>query len=96
MDAIEKRARELLAEIARKFGQPEYAYHIGRGGVLDRGDRDLIAPIIAALSLPEGYVLVPVEPTLDMLGEIQLVEHFTGNALRARYAAMLAARPEVT
>lgn len=45
---------------------------------------------------PEGFVLVPVEPTVEMLGEIQLVENFTGSALRARYAAMLAARPEVT
>lgn len=38
MDSIEKRARELLAGIARGFGQPEYAYHIGCGGVLDRKD----------------------------------------------------------
>lgn len=50
MDAIEMKARELLAECARKFGQPEYAYHIGCGGVLDRGDKELISPIITALT----------------------------------------------
>lgn len=50
MNEIELKARELLAEMARGFGQPEYAYHIGCGGVLDKGDRKLIAPIIAALT----------------------------------------------
>lgn len=50
MNEIELKARELLAEMARSFGQPEYAYHIGCGGVLDKGDRKLIAPIIAALT----------------------------------------------
>ncbi|HDS1140107.1 TPA: hypothetical protein QDZ75_004184 [Stenotrophomonas maltophilia] len=50
MNEIELKARELLAEMARGFGQPEYAYHIGCGGVLDKGDRKLIAPLIAALT----------------------------------------------
>lgn len=50
MSEIELKARELLAEMARGLGQPEYAYHIGCGGVLDKGDRKLIAPIIAALT----------------------------------------------
>lgn len=50
MSEIELKARALLAELARGFGQPEYAYHIGCGGVLDKGDRKLIAPLIAALA----------------------------------------------
>ncbi|WP_141057057.1 hypothetical protein [Stenotrophomonas rhizophila] len=50
MSEIELKARELLAEMARNFGQPEYAYHIGCGGVLDKGDKKLIGPIIAALT----------------------------------------------
>ncbi|WP_312237325.1 hypothetical protein [Stenotrophomonas sp.] len=95
MNDIEKRARELLAGIAREFGQPEYAYHIGCGGRLDRRDKKLIGPIIAALTPPEGYVLVPVVPTEAM------VEAFTGfrpvhrTSFACRYEEMLAARPEV-
>lgn len=95
MDAIEKRARELLDTELRKLGLHEDAHHVGCGAELDRNDQAAINAIAAALTPPEGYVLVPVEPTVEMLSEIQLVEHFTGNALRTRYAAMIAARPEV-
>jgi hypothetical protein len=48
-----------------------------------------------ALTPPEGFVLVPVEPTEAMLQEIHLVKSFTGEAMHRRYAAMIAARPEV-
>ncbi|WP_313178959.1 hypothetical protein [Stenotrophomonas sp.] len=87
MDAIEKRARELLAQA---FGcEPEELLPVEVRAV-----RAVLA-YHAALTPPEGYVLVPVEPTVEMLCEIQLVANFTGDALRARYAAMLAACPEV-
>lgn len=47
------------------------------------------------VGVPDGYAIVPVEPTPEMLAEIHLVESFTGTALRARYRAMLAAAPTV-
>lgn len=40
---------------------------------------------------PEGYILMPLDPTPEMLEEICLTKGFTENALRARYAALLAA-----
>lgn len=95
MSDIEKTARELLAELARNFGQPEYAYHIGCGGFLDAADRKVIAPIIAALTRPEGYVLVPVEPTEAMVEAGNEAESESKFAFEI-YDAMLAARPEVS
>lgn len=68
MDAIEKRARELLARAYEADGM------VGRAGVIrnpsqymEKPDRRALGCIIAALTPPEGYVLVPVEPTEDML-----------------------------
>lgn len=66
MDAIEKRARELLAaELHKDFGPASAQY------VLDGNDDGCTAlrAIIAALTPPEGYVLVPVEPTEEMIGD---------------------------
>ncbi|AWH48544.1 hypothetical protein C1925_04910 [Stenotrophomonas sp. SAU14A_NAIMI4_5] len=101
MDAIEQRARELLAAEFETADWPVAAERLRAAlptssiVMWEKMKRVSLNAIIAGLTPPEGYVLVPVEPTVEMLGEIQLVEHFTGNALRARYAAMLAARPEV-
>lgn len=44
--------------------------------------------------MPEGYALVPIEPTPEMLSEIHLDDQFTARAIRARYDAMLAAAPQ--
>ena len=96
MDAIEKRARELLDAELRKLGLHEDAYHVGCGAGLDRNDQAAISAIDAALSPPEGYVLVPVEPTEAMQIAVE-----KANPWLIRYeapeiwAAMLAARPEV-
>lgn len=54
----------------------------------------------AAPSLPEGYVLVPVEPTAEMLTAAAFgVSGKSGQKFKpmmsAGYSAMLAARPEV-
>lgn len=45
-------------------------------------------------AVPEGWKLVPAEPTPEMLAEIHLVEHFSEQALQARYKAMLSAAPQ--
>lgn len=39
----------------------------------------------------KGFVLMPSDPTPEMLEEICLTEGFTEKALRARYAALIAA-----
>lgn len=97
MDAIEKRARERLDTELRKLGLHEDAYHVGCGADLDRNDQAAINAIAAALTPPEGYVLVPVELP-DMGGAPGFAE---GNYSRSNWHAAiadlqwLAARPEV-
>lgn len=44
--------------------------------------------------IPDGWVMVPVEPTAEMLAELCLVKGWTARALNARYQAMLAAAPK--
>jgi len=48
----------------------------------------------ATTVVPEGWKLVPVEPTSDMLGEIHLDASFSHRAMTVRYRAMLDAAPE--
>ncbi|WP_312209744.1 hypothetical protein [Pseudescherichia sp.] len=48
---------------------------------------------LKAQDKPEGWKLVPLEPTPEMLAEMCLVEGWTERALKARYQAMLAAAP---
>lgn len=51
----------------------------------------------AALTPPEGYVLVPVEPTMGMLREAAKHDYYSSKdpTWRDLYQVMLAARPEV-
>lgn len=49
----------------------------------------------AALTPPEGYVLVPMEPTREMIDAYVAVDA-RFNSARHDWAVMLAARPEVT
>lgn len=102
MDAIEKRARELLAEQYRNGGASVAASEIlaGRSGW---PNQMALAAIRAALTPPEGYVLVPVEPTEAMLAaggdaeQIHVewgVDPYVENSHEV-WGAMLAARPEV-
>ena len=52
------------------------------------------APAINLAELvPEGWKLVPVEPTTEMLEEIWLDERFKEVAMKRRYQALLAAAP---
>ncbi|KUJ02424.1 hypothetical protein AR275_32390 [Stenotrophomonas maltophilia] len=97
MDAIEKRARERLDTELRKLGLHEDAYHVGCGADLDRNDQAAINAIAAALTPPEGYVLVPMVPTKAMVDASvpAASQDQTGRRQRAVWDAMLAARPEV-
>lgn len=90
MSAIEQRARELLAQA---FGCDE--------GELSREEVRAARAVIAwqdALTPPEGFVLVPVEPTEAMIegfwGKIQHGDHERAVAEDA-WRDALAARPEV-
>lgn len=94
MDAIEKRARELLDTELRKLGLHEDAYHVGCGAGLDRNDQAAINAIAAAFMLPEGYVAAPEDPSLAMTAAGQLFG-LTANQACAVYQSMLAARTEV-
>lgn len=106
MNEIEKRARELLAahlvETKALWGPPltDQTFDLG---LMPPTMQACVRAIIAALTPPEGFVLVPVEPTEAMLdaeyataeihdeyGEDRYVEN-----AEAVWAAMLAARPEV-
>lgn len=62
MDAIEKRARELLAAEYAKGQFRAYAPEIRNGTTVafDEEIRAIVA-IIAALTPPEGFVLVPID-----------------------------------
>lgn len=97
MDAIDMRARELLIAELESAGDAESAAWIRSGG----GDGCVpLRAIIAALTPPEGYVLVPVELPVDM--EVAFMEAWVSKRrcvddpeMQDAWAAALAARPEV-
>ena len=80
---VEQRARELLARCLDEWGYPCEAENIREGQDLESNESELrpISQLLcfgmdtadghgrAALTPPEGYVLVPVEPTDEMLGD---------------------------
>lgn len=92
MDAIEKRARELLAAEYERFDLP------GTAAVVRNGAYDLnpsMCALVAALTPPEGYVLVPVKPTSAMIDAPLVMDSPTNDGTRRTWSYMLAARPEV-
>lgn len=79
MDAIEKRARELLDAELRKLGLHEDAHHVGCGADLDRNDQAAINAIAVAITPPEGYVLVEEAQLRHLLSDaITSVEFIAG------------------
>jgi hypothetical protein len=98
MSEIEKRARELLAAEYERYGDPIGAERARKQfpatGVTLRA-------IIAALTPPEGYVLVPEQLPVEM--EVAFMEAWTSKRrgiddpeMQDAWSAALAARPEVT
>ena len=94
MNDIEKRARELLAAEYDSKGK-WFAAECIRNSDPRWDASEALGTIIAALTPPEGYVLVPVEPTPVMTSAGWDAEACTAE-VRDIYAAMLAARPEVS
>ncbi len=104
MDAIEKRARELLAAEYERFDLP------GTAAVVRNGGYDLnpsMRAVVAALTPPEGYVLVPVDLLRMVIGCAYPVstdinqrgyawsEAYLDQVLPCVKAALAAARPEL-
>lgn len=85
MSDIEKRLYELLDGVTNNTGWVRKDFVIGL--------------IKAAMIPPEGFVLMPLEPTQDMvdevLDEVNAVDHEYGREVRRHYERMIAARPEV-
>jgi len=95
MDALEKRALEIFAQWhADKGCGPQVVRDCVDGTI--RPDELTMELLRMALTLPEGYVLVPAEPTaaMQIAGEranVWLIRY----EMPKVWAAMLAARPEV-
>ena len=95
MSHIEKRARELLAVVYSDAGWHGLANEIRMNATFDIDHGLALAAIRAALTPPEGYVLVPVEPTEAMKDAFQGFRPVQRTNFACRYEEMLAARPEV-
>lgn len=97
MNDIEKRARELLAAEYERFDLP------GTAAVVRNGEYDLnpsMRALVAALMPPDGYVLVPLLITDEMV--VEFAEAWFSKTrpiddceMQDAWAAALAARPEV-
>jgi hypothetical protein len=78
---VEQRARELLAAECQRMGFEFGAYQLREGSNLPPFGAASLNAIIKALTPPEGYVLVPVEPTEEMLDagrDAVMAEHCAG------------------
>lgn len=89
MNEIERKARELLAA---EIGQ--HILLMGRRSGMTFMNNAALRAIIAALTPPEGYVLVPVIPDDAMYKAAAALG--PDAFLAEQWAAMLAARPEVS
>lgn len=104
---VEQRARTLLAdEFARMGGVSAKYVEEVRKGIVGPWDRVAIGAIIAALtppegdmgnpiSVPDGFVLVPVDPTEKMQRAGAGITCTNVDEAWEVWHAMLAARPEV-
>lgn len=98
MDAIEKRARELLAEVIHELPLRDA---VAKRNVIDQlmlGGFDFVSirALVAALTPPEGYVLVPVA-LVKAVQDLSLIYEAGGDidSKLSEVEAMLAAPPEV-
>lgn len=90
MSDIEKRARELLATEFNAEGRELFE----RGEAVVITTASALNALRAALTRPEGYVLVPVEPTEAMVDAAREAYMPFGD-METAISAAIAARPEV-
>lgn len=101
MSDIDKRARELLAVAYEQDGRYGMAESVRERTQMLGLDDVAIRGIVAALTPPDGYVLVPAELTHEMYCAF-IEQWFTkvraidDTEMEDCYAALLAARPEVS
>jgi hypothetical protein len=97
MDDIEKRARAiwLLAVAHRAAGLVEDSNLISLNISCGIDHAAALRAIIAALTPPEGFVLVPVEPTYEMV-EAGLEAHMPFGDMELAIQAAIAARPSAS
>lgn len=93
MTDLDKMAREMLAAELRRRGLGAVARAVVNGSYDDEPEHSAIRA--ALLTAPPGYVLVPVEPTPEMVASAR--EHHEGSPYLpiGLYRAMIAAAPEV-
>lgn len=93
MSAIEQRARACFAEWHRERGCSEQVIADCLNGQIQMPE--LAADLLRlALTPPEGFVLVPVEPTEAMLYAMYTSLDLDGKVLKDMWKNALAARPE--
>lgn len=105
-EAIE-RVEKYLTEYARFNGNDKECIHTLQAGSdheasLTVADIELLVGFAKSLApekisplIPDGWKLVPIDPTPAMLAEIHLDPAFTARSLMTRYEAMLSVVPEL-
>lgn len=84
--------KETLANDTSLFSLEEQAWDYQQKRIDElKKDNSKLAEVVI---IPEGYVLVPVEPTDDMLNEAFNIASVSSSAARAIYKAMLKAAQE--
>jgi len=94
-ESIEKRARELLAKEHRQDQRRAKGIRVAHKTV-SRDDRLAVRAIVAALTPPDGWVLMPAvlpEPMLDVLWRAE--GDMKDADMQSLWAELIAARPEV-
>lgn len=94
-ESIEKRARELLAKEHRQDQRRAKGIRIGHKTV-SRDDHLAVCAIVAPLTPPDGWVLMPAvlpEPMLDVLWRAE--GDMKDADMQSLWAELIAARPEV-
>lgn len=94
MNDIEKRARELLAAEYEKRGSHWHGLGLrqGKSAGFEAEIKAVILALSSPIKLPDGYAIVPINPTEEMRKAGRGWAIFVSKA----WAAMLAARPEVS
>lgn len=94
MGTIEKRARELLAAEYKARGDLVQAMNIEKGalGVMYAAE---VAAIVAALTPPAGYILLPFIPSYEMTKALADTAGCNLACAALAYRDALAARPEL-
>ncbi|NRP03277.1 hypothetical protein [Stenotrophomonas maltophilia] len=98
IEALSESEKDVALAQAVEFA--EYVERQAKGAMVDAAKRFLSLPyaqeLAKRLTPPEGYVLVPVEPTEKMLDALYRAEgDMSDDDLRSLWGDVLAARPEV-